>query len=282
MDAQGSVLGIDVGWSENRRSSAVCRLSWDDRQIDWRVERFRANPSEREDAISRVADGRELLTVAIDGPLQPRLNVIGRYRSAERLLSRGDLRRRIGKPGQSSSPNGRKLNEQANEAAILVKRRCGIRKASHQVRIDEHSIVEAFPTTFLGVMVERPEELSYRRARSDRYFVHLAEHRCLDRFVQRVLGGRKWLNEPRHIRNHDDRAALVCALTALSVAAGEFTAVGDREDGWIILPPRWAFADWAWTATRKRALDERTVLEPASAGKLLSFSENQLCSTTSC
>ena len=282
MNVQGSVLGIDVGWSEKRRSSAVCRLSWDDRQIDWKVERFRATFSDRENTIRRIAGESELLAVAIDGPLRPGFDLIGRYRSAERLLSRGELRKRIGKPGQSSSPNGEKLNWQANESAMLVKRRCCISEARHQVRIDDHAIAEAFPTTFLGVMIECPEKLPKRGARSDRYFAHLAERQCLDRFVQRLLDGRKWSNEPCVVKNHDDRAAVVCALTALSVVAGEFTAVGDHEDGWIVLPPRWAFAGWAWNAACKTALDEESSREPASTGKLLRISENQLCSTTSC
>ena len=44
--------------------------------------------------------------------------------------------------------------------------------------------------------------------------------------------------------NHDDRAELICAFTALCVAAGDFVAVGDA-DGWIVLPPRCAIQGWA-------------------------------------
>lgn len=47
------------------------------------------------------------------------------------------------------------------------------------------------------------------------------------------------------VTNHDDRAALVCALTALCVVAGRYSAVGDT-DGWIILPPKSLMAAWAW------------------------------------
>ena len=282
MNVQGSVLGVDVGWSEKRRSSAVCHLSWNDRQIDMKVERFRATPSDRDNTISRVAGESDLHAVAVDGPLRRGFGMIGHYRSAERLLSRGELRRRIGKPGQSSSPNGKRLNEQANEAAFLVKQRCRIRRAQQDVRIDDYAIVEAFPTTFLGVMVEHPERLPGPRSRSDRYFADLAERKCLNSFVKRLLDGRKWSMEPDEVTNHDDRAAFVCALTALSVAVGEFTAVGDDEDGWIMLPPRWAYADWAWTAASKTAHDEGARPEQASTGRLLSFSENQLCSTTFC
>ena len=282
MDDQGSVLGIDVGWSEKRRSSAVCRLSWDNHRICWEIERFRAVPSERTNAIRRVAGEIELHAVAIDGPLRRGLDVIGRYRSAERLLSRGELPRRIGKPGQSSSPNGKKLNVQANTSAMVVKERCCVRKASHPVRIDEHAIAEAFPTTFLGVMIECPTRLTGSRYRSDRYFAHLVENHCFDRLSKALLGDRRWSQDPRKLKNHDDRAAFVCALTALSVAAGEFTAVGDTKDGWIILPPQRASAKWAWTAICKTARDEEAGRESAPGGRLVSFPEEPACSTTSC
>lgn len=281
MDAQGSVLGIDVGWSVERRSSAVCRLSWDEHWVDWKIERFRATQSERESAICRVAGECELLAVAVDGPLRRGFDVIGRYRSAERLLSRGELWRRIGKPGQSSSPNGRKLNEQANAFAELVKRCCHVSAATHETCIDEHAIVEAFPTTFLGVMIECPDGKMTRRKRSDRYFEHLADCGRLDSFVSRLLGGRTWARAPAAITNHDDRAGIVCAITALSVAAGEFTAVGDEQDGWISLPPQWAFADWAWTALCRTAHSEKSSGEFTPTGELLSFLENSTCSSTS-
>jgi len=38
---------------------------------------------------------------------------------------------------------------------------------------------------------------------------------------------------------------LICALTALSIAANDYTAVGDA-NGWIVLPPRDLIASWAW------------------------------------
>ena len=216
--------------------------------MSWEIRRFRATEAERECAIRQVATDHALSAVAIDGPLKPDLDEIRRYRSAERLLSRGELPKRIGKPGQSSSPNGRKLNEQANLSARLAKTLCCVEEAVHSVRIDSQTIVEAFPTTFLGVMTECPEMLSRPRARSDRYFVHLAEGQHLDRFLAYLLPSRKQAAALSTIKNHDDRAALVCALTALCVAIGDFTAVGDNHDGWIILPPKRKFAEWAWEA----------------------------------
>ena len=142
------------------------------------------------------------------------------------------------------------------------------------VRIDPLAIVEAFPTAFLGAMIEEPPPLRGRE-RSDAYFADLAENQSFERFVRRLLAPRIWNRiEPRDIRNHDDRAAFVCALTALSVAVGEFTAVGDERDGWIILPPQWAFADWTWIAARETAHREKLEQQFDSTGRLLSFPED--------
>ena len=264
MENEGSVLGIDVGWSIKYKKSAVCRLYWTAREIDWKIGRFIATADDREKTISKIAGDHLLLAVAIDGPLRHGFDQIGHYRSAERLLSRGELPKRIGKPGQSSSPNGKNLNIQANKSAEFVKQRCRIREAHHPVKIDKYAIVEAFPTTFLGTMIENLALLDdSNKKRSDRYFIHLAKNQCFEKLVRRLIGNRTWSQPLFEVVNHDDRAALVCAFTALCVATGEFTAVGDKEDGWIILPPRWMYAGWAWTALGRAS--------PNESGKLLSF-----------
>ena len=46
-------------------------------------------------------------------------------------------------------------------------------------------------------------------------------------------------------RDHEERAALVCLLTAASVAAGRYTAVGDDEGGYFFLPPFALWGEWA-------------------------------------
>ena len=255
MKSHGSVMGIDVGWSTKYRSSAVCRLSWNCRDLQWTVYRFCATARDREKAIREAAADRTLTAVAIDGPLRRGFSEIGRYRSAERLLSRGEIKR-IGKPEQSSSPNGKKLNFQANLAAKCAKQHCRIEAPTHPVQIDAHSIAEAFPTTFLGVMIDDRVAVPGSNRKSDRYFAHLAKGGHLDRLLEDVLPGRKPAAALKTVRDHDERAALVCALTALCVAAGDFVAVGDDRDGWIILPPKRRFAQWAWTAVCQTAARE--------------------------
>jgi hypothetical protein len=179
------------------------------------------------------------LAAAIDGPLAPGLPEVRRYRSAEQILTRA-FASTIGKPGQSSSPNGIRLNRAANQAAHILNTLDCIGPAEHAHRIDPLAIVEAFPTAFIGSMLEPGETSRVRsQARSDTYFEVLTNAGAcrLSAFAERLLRGRRLTPIPRAIRNHDDRAAFVCALTALAIVARKYTAVGDDRDGWIIMPP---------------------------------------------
>jgi hypothetical protein len=249
------VLGVDVGFSPTRRSSAVCRFDWNPRRITWTIRRFRALPVEQETTITAVAGIGRLQVAAFDGPLRAGFDVIGRYRVAERMLTRR-LGTKIGKPGQASAPVGKALNAAANDCASIVLRGCDLAPAVHAVRINAKAVAEAFPGAFLGVMLADPVAVAASRAgRSDVFFRHLAENGTLEGLLAHLLPGRNLALPLGGVTNHDDRAALICALTALCVAAGDFTAVGDA-DGWIVLPPRRFVRDWAWADLEANAREE--------------------------
>ncbi|HET7883730.1 MAG TPA: hypothetical protein VFL55_22780 [Acetobacteraceae bacterium] len=251
----GAVLGIDVGFSPTARSSAVCRLDWKAERITWTIRRFRALLMEQETTIAAVAGADVLQAAALDGPLRAGFDAIGCYRTAERMLTRR-LGVRIGKPGQSSAPVGKKLNAAANTCARITLQRCQIGVAQHVVRIDDLAVVEAFPSSFLGVMLQNPAAISAQRGdRSDTFFERLLADGTLQDFLGYLLPGRASERPLSSVGNHDDRAALVCALTALAVAAGDFTAVGDS-DGWIVLPPRRFVQGWAWDGLEANAREE--------------------------
>jgi hypothetical protein len=240
----GAVLGIDVGCSTIRRSSAVCRLAWNAREATWEVARFRALEPERTETIVASAGNLPLACAAFDGPLRRGFEPIGHYRTAERMLTRR-LGRRIGKPGASSAPVGRLLNAHANACASAVLQHCDVALATHATRIDDRAVVEAFPSGFLGVMIDEPSTLAARRHnRSDLFFARSCERGTFDRLLGRLLPVRHLARDPADLTDHDERAAFVCALTALCVAAGDYTAVGDH-DGWIILPPYALLRRWA-------------------------------------
>jgi hypothetical protein len=252
---QGSVVGIDVGCSPTRRSSAICRLDWSASGVSWDIARFRAVEPEREHVIAQVAGGRQIIAAAFDGPIRRSFDIIGRYRTAERMLTRR-LRPLIGKPGQSSAPIGKLLNAHANDCVRHLVACCDVQDARHAVAIDQKSLVEAFPSSFLGLMIDDPTHLAARRGdRSDTFFQHLAATGGFHALMECLLPGRKPALDPNAITNHDDRAAFVCALTALCVVASQFVAVGDH-DGWIILPPREFIRSPQWDLLALNAKDE--------------------------
>ena len=264
----GSVLGIDVGWSTRERTTAVCCLSWDGGQVDWKILRCLADEEDKRETLDQVVGDRQLLAAAIDGPLRRGLDDIEEYRSAERLLSRGRLARRIGKPSQSSSANGRLLNEQANTWATIVEDSGRVARSGCRTTVTTCRIVEAFPTSFLGVLIEAPEPLT-SKCRSDVYFIYLALWRSLDTFLMLLNADQQWKRLPSQITNHDDRAAFVCALTALCVAAGWYVAVGDDEYGWIHLPPKCMIRPWALEALAQNTKREKE--EKGSTGLAVSL-----------
>lgn len=262
----GAVGGIDVGWSEKRATSAVARLQWDRTSATIAIERYRAVEPERSNTITKILD-RPLLATALDGPLCTGL-VGGRsYRFAERLLTSGF--QKIGKPGQTSSPNGQKLNREATYCAKFLAGRQLVGRADHPEKIHHLAIVEAFPTSFLGVMLPVADGLkSRKKSSSDVFFEKLNEEGILANLIRRLLPDVDLNFEIGDIRNHDDRAAFVCALTALCIAAGEYTAVGDH-DGWIVLPPFDFVQPWAHAIFDRNLTNlERSGIRPIVCRKL--------------
>ena len=239
----GSVAGIDVGFSERRRSSAICRLDWNAGCITWNIKCYRAEEDEREAIIQEIIGDHSLLSVAIDGPLCRDFVPISAYRPAEMMLTRR-LAKYIGKPGQSSAPVGRKLNAEANRCAELVLRTACVAAATHDENIAPECLVEAFPSSFLGVMLTTPKNPP-RRRKSDIYFQELESQGVLEKYLNKFFPGRSFQSTIKSVTNHDKRAALVRAFTAVAVAANDYCAVGG-EYGWIILPPRRFIQSWAW------------------------------------
>ncbi|UJW87040.1 hypothetical protein [Devosia sp. SL43] len=239
----GSVLGIDVGWSLRNASSGICRLDWDGATVTWTIRHFTGHADTRRDMVMEVCGAQHLLAAALDGPLRGDLAVIDRFRLAERALSNKAIASRISQPGSSRSPVGRLLNHHTNEFARLLLERGMIAEASHPHAIHKVALAEAFPTGFLGLLHSDPQK-GPRQKRSDRYYEALVADGTLERLLEHHLPGRTLAFGLATVTNHDDRAALVCAITALGVASNDYTAVGDL-DGWIILPPPAFIAAWA-------------------------------------
>jgi hypothetical protein len=256
----GMVLGVDVGWSAEKSTTGAAVLSWTSAETTVTFARLpTADDARREGLVSLIRD-REILALAVDGPIRGCLDEIGLYRDAELMLTRG-LAGYIGKPGQTSSGNGRKLNLAASAIVRSVLETGWLAFAAHEARIHERAFVEAFPTTFLGVMLDEGCFPSHG-ARSDAYFPHLlgpnsgaAPLPTTDRLVGllgRLLPGRRLTTDHfGAVQHHEDRAALICAFTALCIVARTYVAVGDAKNGYIVLPPRANAGEpglqpWAW------------------------------------
>jgi hypothetical protein len=235
--ATGVVLGIDVGYSETSKSTCFCTIAWDtdDARIDFRL--TTANEGQRANAIDALTNGRRVAGVALDGPLTRGFRTVAYYRAAEALLSRGPLQKR-GKPGQTSSPVGQKLHGEALRLADQVIRRVRIDRATHHESIDTRRVVEAFPNIYLAALVPESAFMPLARNASDAYWDLLATKS--DRLMYHMrwlLPGRDIKIQCRAVLNHDYRAGLTCALTALVVTQGTHVAVGDMDGGDVMLPP---------------------------------------------
>ncbi|MCA9018268.1 MAG: hypothetical protein KDA77_23300, partial [Planctomycetaceae bacterium] len=115
--------------------------------------------------------------------------------------------------------------------------------------------VEAFPNSFLGLMLSPDLRASPGRgARSDAYYQRLIANGSLPELLRYLIPRRNLRVDLNEFENHDDRAGIVCALTALCVANNTFTAVGD-EDGWIVLPPKEFIQTDLWALLEQNAED---------------------------
>jgi predicted RNase H-like nuclease len=259
----GAVLGIDVGYSKSKPTTGACLLIWTGTEAHLLPRCFGTEASDQETWKAFVG-GRKLLAVALDGPLAANLKPANQYRQAEKLLTRGFGS--IGKPSRSSDPRGRRLSEAASAIALAVARATHVLEATHHARIHERAVVEAFPTSFLGVMLDAGA-IPPHGHRSDAYFEHLlgpeferppppAQNRIAG-LMEMLLPGCSGF-QAAGIIHHDKRAAVVCALTALCVARRQYIAVGDRKHGYIVLPPLVSAGNpglqpWAWELLSKNA-----------------------------
>jgi len=266
------VLGIDVGFSEQKKTTGLCLLAVEGSQVrDIQLCRVKADSDSRSrKLLELIPHGTHLGMLAVDGPLIPELRYQANihYRHADRLLSQGELFQKRCKPGPSNSPIGKCLHKHATALACLVlklqdKGCLLVLSAAHNERLCEYAVVEAFPNAFLAMLLpetwfEQAGKVS-RTKKSDRYWEAALEE-C-DGF-SRLFSALNvdWVSARdrlKKINNHDERAALICAMTALAVARRRYCAVGCSGEGWIMLPPlsAWGIAADSYEPWAKRALD---------------------------
>ncbi len=264
-------LGIDVGWAKKGDTTGLCLVTLDQNGFRWECRNTGTDSNIRlNDLRNLVPKGTTLSGVGIDGPLVQGLQLVNCYRPAEATLARGAFIRRC-QAGQTNSGNGQHLHRHATELANLVLQLQAnghliIAGANHVDAIHHHCIVEAFPNAFLAFLLSLNQiPLGIPRGqRSDRYWKIAVANLYLNGLINHLAPNRRLAQPLRGIRNHDHRAAFICALSAMCVARNQYVSTGAPGCGDIILPPHAVWradaagqVSWAEPALRESVTEVR-------------------------
>ena len=274
-------LGIDVGYSRRRATTGLFLITINKDLFKWQCLNTGTEHSRRQQILEELLpDGVNLTGVGIDGPLAANLQSINRYRISDALLSRGLFQSRC-KPGATNSRTGQDLHHHATALARLVMdlKYVSLSPASHPGRVHDSAIYEAFPTAFLAVLLSDVEidakKSQFGRKKSDGYWEIAVRQGSLRRLIQALAPQRRLDECLSSIKNHDHRAAFVCALAALCRAKNMYVSVGDHEDGNIVLPSRdqwWVDCSsqksWAWEGLKSNAESVRRRRGPCAGHEI--------------
>lgn len=244
-----NIIGLDVGFARNRATSGVAHfsdaLALGHATADWR---------DRERVLGPLED---VDVAAIDAPIVPDRE--HGQRGVERLLCSGRFQRRC-KPGASHvRGTGQELRragyETANQLAFVTSGR-SLSREFPRVWVGRN-LVEAFPNAFLGVCLEDHVYADQPKLKRGKKFDWLYSRWCSDGLFRRIallvgLENLEVANACEANTHHEERAALVCLLTAASVASGNYVSIGDRLGGYIFLPPWDFWAQWAREEVEKQ------------------------------
>jgi hypothetical protein len=240
------LLGLDIGYAKTRKTTGVAIYR------DGALRELCCVGSSREDRRAVIERHAPFDAIAIDGPLLPSQAPFTAPRLSEYLLSGADFARRC-KPGLSHFGQGLELRRAAMHAA----------QDDYNGSSTNTHIVEAFPTGFLGVMIDdgaydRLGKLA-RGTKSDVFYRHAAKTSRFDAILDLLqwrddaLLGRFAREAASKTRaSHEYRAALICLLTAACAWRGACEHVGDAATGAIALPPLRLWAPWAIKALAER------------------------------
>jgi hypothetical protein len=248
VESSVDVAGIDVGLTLLERTSGVCRTGVSGEVVDHTFCDYLSRAS-------ALGLGHTYAMLAIDGPVLPANTLHYEVRACEKAFVWGAFQKRC-KPGESQIPGtGQALRRGGVDAAHSFRQHVADAHLGHMIPqvVAEKNIIEAFPNGFLGVAVP---EGTYAAApgRGDK-FDWLYEEWCQQGILGRLKDELDWQrpgfwSEAARNRQHDERAAIVCALTAVAALRGRYVAVGESTGGYFFLPP-WSL----WQSWAKEALD---------------------------
>lgn len=246
-----SLLGVDVGFSKKGKTTGLA----------WRVGGVIGSCRTGSVWTARGAAlpaGVVFDLAAFDAPLVPAGLGIPR-RGCEAVFYRGAFWNRC-RPGLSHHGRGLDLRRAGATAAEQFVAVVGSEYQLMSAAVAGYAMVEAFPNTFLSVLLPEAllERLSPGRSKSDRLY----EACLVEGVFNPLIDDLGWpvgetVAKLAAERDHDIRAAYVCLLTAGVAHAGTATVVGDNIGGWFWLPPIGLWADWARAAVSLTLFDAR-------------------------
>jgi hypothetical protein len=243
--ATPALLGVDVGFSKSKETTG---LAW---CINSTIETVVTGSSWEERNRSLPRD-IQFAIAALDAPIVPADNYSA-FRGCEHAFYGGAFSRRC-RPGLSHHGRGLELRDAGREAAqhfaaVLEP----VALPFGPLVLQGKPIIEAFPNTFMGVPL--PGEIfagwskALRKAKSDWLYEQVVEAGLFIKLLSRLdLTSPTILEKFEKAQHHDERAALICLLTAMLAWSRDATIVGDADGGWFWLPPMALWAPWASAA----------------------------------
>jgi hypothetical protein len=248
-----TLAGIDVGLTLVTPTSGVCRTG----QAGFVLDHVYSDRYSREAALGTSTFD----VLAVDGPVLPGSQLNYAPRICEKIFVWNPFQTRC-KPGESQVPgSGRALRRGGCDTAWQWHREVsGAALSAPFPRVwPDKNIVEAFPNGFLGVLL--PIGAVGRLRRGDKF--DALYDACGAQGMWATLSAiLKW-TDPKLFESlpvttdHDERAALVCALTALCVWKGRYVAVGEPQGGYLFFPPWSLWPPWAKAGLDQNRKDRR-------------------------
>jgi hypothetical protein len=233
-----ALLGVDVGFSARRKTTGV---AW---RLNGQVS-VCLTGSTWEERKAALPQNVTFDLAALDAPLVPSGSPCVR-RGCEAAFYRGAFWNRC-RPGMSHHGRGKDLRAAGQEAAQQFSAVARTPSGYPYRPVINRSFVEAFPNTFLGVLLPEHYYLNNDSKVSGPKSDWLYTAACAAGVINRLLSHLGWTEEATFAEevDHDKRAALVCLLTAGFAWAGSAAIFGDEEGGWFWLPPHELWSDWA-------------------------------------
>jgi hypothetical protein len=248
------VAGIDAGLTLVNPTTGVCRTGPSN---DFCAHTY-ADRASRVELLGQ----RPLAALAIDAPILGNGLLNYRERPCEKVFVWKPFQGRC-KPGESHfSRTGTGLRRAGADTVLSLKGLMAAdvpQKSLPQV-IEGVNMFEAFPNAFLGVSLEESTFAGEvkRREKFDWLYDQWLK-RGVATGLQAILGWSqpKFWEGVRKNRQHDERAAITCPLTAICAVRGRYVAVGEAEGGYFFLPPWDLWQPWAKEGLRANRGDRR-------------------------